>query len=89
MRAASQLDKDLFMEVDYDVIKIPRNSQKGPASPSGNAKGERGEAHELSFIGQMWESFRDLCYIIQDSKTFQHITTAMILCNAVVLAIVW
>ena len=38
---------------------------------------------------RLWESSRDLCYIIQDSKTFQHITTAMILCNAVVLAIVW
>ena len=78
------------MEVNYDVIKAPRNGQKGPASPpAGAAKGVQGAENELSFVRQMWEAFRDLCYIIQDSKTFQHLTTAMILSNAVVLAIVW
>ena len=40
-------------------------------------------------LHRAWEGFRDLCYIVQDSKIFQHLTTAMILCNAVVLAITW
>ena len=42
-----------------------------------------------SAVRRLWEAFRDLCYAVQDSKTFQHITTAMIVSNAVILAIVW
>jgi hypothetical protein len=40
-------------------------------------------------IGRSWEWTRDTCYIIQDTKTFQHTTTAMILLNAITLAITW
>ena len=36
-----------------------------------------------------WEWLRDECDIIQDSKWFQHLTTLMIVMNAIVLAITW
>jgi hypothetical protein len=36
-----------------------------------------------------WEKFRDYCYLVQDSKFFNNLTIAMIVMNAIVLAIIW
>ena len=80
------------MEVDYDEIKTPRRREawtpQGSFMEGHGGYSEKAEK-QLSFFRMAWEGFRDLCYIIQDSKIFQHLTTAMILCNAVVLAITW
>ena len=46
-------------------------------------------SHGPGVVRQAWERFRDLCYVIQSMKVFQHLTTAMIVMNAVVLAIIW
>jgi hypothetical protein len=36
-----------------------------------------------------WENLQDLCYIIQDTKAFQFLTLALIVLNALVLAVIW
>ena len=40
-------------------------------------------------VRRMWEGFRDVCYIVQDSKSFQNLTIGIIIANAIILAIVW
>ena len=49
----------------------------------------RGEMAQIGPLRRAWEGFRDLCFVIQDSKIFQHLTTFMIIANAIVLAITW
>lgn len=43
----------------------------------------------FSPLSEPWESFRDLCYELQDTKGFHIAATAMIILNAIVLAFVW
>ena len=43
----------------------------------------------VSPLSEPWETFRDLCYELQDSKGFYVVATAMIILNAIVLALVW
>ena len=40
-------------------------------------------------VRRAWEGFRDLCFVIQDSKWFQYLTIAMIILNAISMAIQW
>ena len=40
-------------------------------------------------VRRMWEGLRDVCYIVQDSKSFQNLTIGIIIANAIILAIVW
>lgn len=50
---------------------------------------EEKEERPWSRTRLLWEQFRDTCYLVQASAVFQHFTTAMIICNAIVLALVW
>ena len=48
-----------------------------------------GRKQRRGWLRRQWELLRDICDIIQASKTFQHLTTAIIVINAIILAIVW
>ena len=87
-RIDHELDHEAFL---YDAKGEGHGGWGGEATQpdSGTANAAPEPARRMGALGRMWEGVRDVCYIIQDSKTFQHLTMAMILSNAVVLAITW
>lgn len=78
---------DLSMDVDYDV----HTHQQGAHAKSLIDSSDMDSLRTASYspLRRMWEGFRDLCYIVQDSKFFQNLTTGLIIANAIVLAMVW
>ena len=50
---------------------------------------QEGEEPSGGFVRRAWENLRDTCDVIQDSKVFQLITLAIIVLNAIIMAINW
>jgi hypothetical protein len=69
---------------------VSKRSSSNAKELIGNSFGpSREDPPSFGPFRRTWERLRDVCYIIQDSKFFQHFTMAMIIANAIVLAIVW
>ena len=65
---------------DVSDYSRQKEEQMGPAEEDPTSYGP---------VRRMWEGFRDVCYIVQDSKSFQNLTIGIIIANAIILAIVW
>ncbi len=78
-----------------ELIQRSRTEQElenvwpGSAKPEESRNSRIGDRDTMGLIRRGWERFRDYCYFIQDKKWFSNLTMAMIICNAIVLAIVW
>ena len=49
----------------------------------------KSEEESYGLLKRHWEMFRDICFYIQSSKWFQHLTMAVIVLNSISMAIQW
>lgn len=86
----SNIDKS-FMDATYDATVLVPDGEEAREEGAAveDSKHKIAGPQHMSSARIAWEKFRDLCYIIQKSKKFEHLTTAMILSNAIVLALIW
>lgn len=66
-------------------------ASKGPeaAASAIPAGGADDLVTDLGRVRMAWEGVRDFCYIIQASKMYDRLTTAIIVINSIILAIIW